>query len=553
LRAGVAVASGPTAAFLLACGGEDKEQGQATTTGGATATAAAAAGTPAPKRGGRLNIHSASAVNSLNPVINYFEGTAMSGVHVYDRLVSTRPGKDTAKEYVLEAAQSVEQPDPTTVVFRLKPGMKFHDRAPVSGRAVTADDIVKSEIYVRDNPRSADSSFQNASMQSVEAPDAQTVVFKLKAPNAYLFSGSQLCTPTSHCIIPKELLDKFETLDTAWQIGSGPYQLAEYELSVRYLYKRFEGFREAAKGLPYIDERELRILTDAAAAEAAFRSGQIHLWTNIPLPNIADALKKDMAGKIEMHEWAGLNMHTLSFNATKAPWNDVRVREALYRVVNRRQYVDLLEQGRGTICPGPLSVGLTEYQLDPKQTEKHWQQDARAAKQLLDAAGFPYDRQFDLIMSNNSPKTAQSGEIFQGQVAPVGIKLRVTPLPSSEFIGARVATGNWELWSSPHPAYDTPQVPLRLQHTKTFNVHVYNGLKDPEVDRMIERAEVTLDKNERIKLVKDIQLALMDKYHPMPFLYTPAAFLGRYTFVRDYEVNPATNHPMYRTEMWLDR
>jgi hypothetical protein len=39
----------------------------------------------------------------------------------------------------------------------------------------------------------------------------------------------------------------------------------------------------------------------------------------------------------------------------------------------------------------------------------------------------------------------------------------------------------------------------------------------------------------------------------MPFLYTPTAFLARYKYVRDYEINPATNHPMYRVEMWLDK
>ena len=105
------------------------------------------------------------------------------------------------------------------MIFKLKPGMKYHDRAPVSGRTVSAEDIVKTQIHVRDNPRAQNSSFQTVSMQSVEAPDAQTVVFKLKSPNAYLFSDTQLASPSAQCIIPQETLDK---LDEGWQIGSGP-------------------------------------------------------------------------------------------------------------------------------------------------------------------------------------------------------------------------------------------------------------------------------------------------------------------------------------------
>ena len=54
---------------------------------------------------------------------------------------------------------------------------------------------------------------------------------------------------------------------------------------------------------------------------------------------------------------------TISANATKPPWNDVRVREALYRVGNRKQYLDLIQGGLGKVPPGPLPVGLTDYQL----------------------------------------------------------------------------------------------------------------------------------------------------------------------------------------------
>ncbi|MGH2603891.1 MAG: ABC transporter substrate-binding protein, partial [Dehalococcoidia bacterium] len=351
LQGGIGLAAGSAAAFLLACGGDDKEEAQSTTTSGAQGTAAAA-GTETPRRGGRY-LGFTGAVRHLNPVADFLEGHVLSGVHVYDRLISQRPNKDFAKEYTPEAAQSVEQPDPTTVIFKLKPGLTFHNRPPVSGRAVTAEDVVKSEIYTRDEPRAENNSFQNQSMQGVEAPDAQTVVFTLKGPNAYVFAGTQMANPGAQCIFPMEQIG---SLDTAWQIGSGPYQVAEYDLSVRYLYRRFDGFRDAAQGKPYIDEREFAIISDPTAQEAAFRAEQAYTWA-VPFQNLADQIKRDMGAKVDMIEYLSLSMNTFSANVSKAPWNDVRVREAVYRLLNRQQYVDLLDVGKGAVPPGPLSIG----------------------------------------------------------------------------------------------------------------------------------------------------------------------------------------------------
>jgi peptide/nickel transport system substrate-binding protein len=545
-----------SAAFLAACGGDDKkDEAKATATSGSgsgsggAATQATQTTAKQPKRGGRLLEYWGTSTNSMNPVTDYNQGHWLSGIKVYDRLVGTRLGKDTAKEYILEAAQSVEIPDPTTVVFKMKPGLKYQDKAPVAGRAVSADDIVKTQQYVRDNPRAENNLFQTQSMQTVEAPDAQTVVFKLKAPNAYLFSEAQLSNAGAQCIIPKELLDN---LDTGPQIGSGPYSLAEHELNVRYLFKRFDGYRDAAKGLPYIDEKEFRIITDAAAQEAAFRSEQLHIW-NPPLPSVAETIRKDMGSKIEMVDYLSLSMVTFSANVNKPPFNDVRVREALYRILNRQQYVTLLEGGQGKVPPGTLSIGLEEYQLTTAQTDKYFKQDPAAAKQLLTAAGFDFNKEIEMS-TINSPRNNQGMEIFQQQASQAGIKVKLVPLPFAQWLQEKIFAGNWETWYAQHPAYDTPYVQLRLQRSKGFAQHAWNGLWDPAIDAMIDKSEVTLDKNERIKMVKDIQIALLDKYTPFVITHNPQAFTARWKYVQNWEINAAAGaQPMYRTEMWLDK
>jgi peptide/nickel transport system substrate-binding protein len=552
VRGGMGLVAG-SAAFLLACGSDEKkEQTQATTAPApaqGTSAPAAAAATPAPKKGGKF-LGDFSAAPTFNPITSFQEGWILAGANVYDKLVTQRMGKDTAKEYVLEAAQSVEQPDPTTIIFKLKPGMKYQNKAPVNGRAVEAEDIIKFHLYVKDEPRAVNNAFEVASMQSAEAPDTQTVVFKLKGPNAYVFSGTQLCEPSNSCIIPREFLGNLEKTPP---VGSGPYSLENFEQDVRYLYKRNDGYRDAAKGLPYIDEREFRKITDPTALEAAFR-GEQTMYYAAPFINIGKQIEKDLGNKVETTKYLSLSMNTFSANVTKAPWSDIRVREAIYRFMNRQQYVDLLDGGDGGVPPGPLSIGWAEYQLDKAQTEKYFKQDTRAAKQLLDAAGFPYDKEVEMITIAGNARNQQACEIFQQQASQVGMKIRIVPLSVPDFLQDRVRVGNWETWIAAHPSYDTPQVALRLQHTKTQNQHQFNGLRDPAVDAMIDKSEVTVDRNERVKLVKDIQIALLEKYTPFVFLQNATSYFHRYKYLRDYEFSPAgTVHTLYRTAMWIDK
>jgi len=292
------------------------------------------------------------------------------------------------------------------------------------------------------------------------------------------------------------------------------------------------------------------VTVDPAAQESAFRSEQVQIW-GVPIPQTADTVQKDLSAKINMQNYLSLSMVTLSFNVAKPPWNDARVREAMYRFTNHQQYLDLIESGRGQMPPGLLSVGLKDYQLDPSQTAKYWANDLKQAKQLLDAAGYDYNHQVEMS-TIDGPRNNQGMQIFQQQAAQVGMKVQITPMQFAEWLNQKILTGNWETWYAQHPAYDSPQIYLRLQHTKTLSVHAYNGLKDPAVDAMIEKSEQTLDRNERVKQVKDIQIALLEKYTPFIITHNYTAYISLWKYVRDYELNP-TNQPMYRTEMWLDK
>ncbi len=520
-------------AALAACGSDDenKLQGELIETS-----------TGQGQRGGVFGEISQS-WNHFNPVVDWSQGAQNVGVSVYDRLISTRPGP----KFVLEAAESVEQPDNLTVTFKLRPGMVYQNIAPVNGRKVTSEDVKLVQQYVTQSAGAFDKGFQLNFLDRVETPDDETIVFKLKKPSAYLFGYTQLGSATSQLIIPKELL---ENLERAQPIGSGPYYLGDLQQNVRIQFKRFEEYRGKAEGLPYIDERVRFVLPDSVAQEAAFRSGQIQAW--IASPASWDRLVREMGSIAVLEKQTGLSPAPVMLNMTRAdlPWKkDVRVRQAFYRATNRQQLIDLIYSGKASLPAGAIPTGLTAWQVDAKDTAPYWKNDLKEAKQLLDAAGWDYNKEWEILQQTN-PLKMQLAEAWSNQMLQVGAKFRVTAVPFAEWLPNRIARGDYDLTIDPSPADDTPAKAIRHHHSDQQGQLSGFGLHDPEIDALIEKSESEVDREKNIELVKQIQIEVLKKYSSAIFLLTADYGVFRSSKLKDYEVNPVSG-PMYRTNMWL--
>ena len=344
LKGGAAISTGAAALALLGCGSDDGDSG------GDTGTSSPTADQGDPVKGGRFGSYFSS-VSNYNIVANYHDGYRVAGISVYDRLLTARLDK---RQYVLEAAASAEIADGTKAILKLKPNMKFANKAPVNGHAVTSADILATQEYVKALPNAENSSFQRIFVDRMEAPDANTIIYHLKQPSAYLFSSTYLANPTAQPIIPKEMLD---ILDTTPAIGSGPWQLVDHTFNTRYLMRRFEEFRGAKDNQPYFDEIEFITLTDPVAQEAAFRSEQIHAWT--PPASAAARLEADLdSTKFTAAHYLSTGITGMNVNMDPSkgvkPWHDIRVREAFYRMINREQFVTLVLDNRAAIPPGPV-------------------------------------------------------------------------------------------------------------------------------------------------------------------------------------------------------
>ncbi len=528
-----------SAAFLAACGGGDDDGGDSSTPGASTES-----GTP--QRGGKFATIT-NGVTNENPVSNYSGGYSLSGDKVYDRLLTSTT--DT-QGYRLEAAEKLEVADPQQLIFTLKAGMTYQNIAPVNGRAVKASDVVATQQYVLQLPNAYDKSFQRDIVDSVTAPDDRTVVFKLKVPDAYVFGGSKMGLQTAQAIIPPEL---YANLDSAKPVGSGPYQLADSTPNVKYTYKRFDGYRGASKNMPYVDEKEMQILTDVVAIETALRAGQLNYWNTAPLPRIA-SIVSESGGRIKQISVKGLGFWGLHLNMERdLPWQkDERIRQAMYRAVNRQQILDLVFASKGVLPPALLQAGLTNYQLNAKDTEQYLKNDIADGKKLLQAANFDANREFQ-ITTRPDGLNSQAAEVIAQQLTTLGMKNRVVSVAGGAWLAETMARGEYEMNVSSSPGGDTPYMTIRYLHSDQKTQFNHFGLKDPSIDALIEKSEVTTNKEDNIKLVKQIQLEGLKKYGSVLNLVTQDVVSLIDARVQGFVLPPSTTNvdAGYQDGMWI--
>src|SRR2546428_10573060 len=241
-------------------------------TGGSLAFAQAPAVGEKPKYGGIIRLAEREPPN-LDPHLSISFNPQNIGSLIYNGLVRFLYGHEQKDPYDLtimpDLAERWEYTDDKTVVFYLRKGVKFHNKPPVNGREVKAQDVKYSlERFA------AKSGFRARfdDVDRVEVADDYTVKIVTKNPFAPLLIN--LASPSHNFILPKEAEDKygdFNKVEAA--IGTGPFILERYERGVKLVFKRNPDYD--IKGLPYVDGIEWQVTPEIAARVSLLRTGKV--------------------------------------------------------------------------------------------------------------------------------------------------------------------------------------------------------------------------------------------------------------------------------------
>lgn len=418
-----------------------------------------------------------------------------------------------------ELAEGWEQADDTTLVFTLRDGVNFQDIEPVSGRALTAEDVKYSFESYAETPISG----YFEAVDKIEAPDAKTVRIVFKEPAAYFLN---LISGPSTSILPPEL---DETGRRENPIGTGPFQLkgGTFKVEQEVTYVRNPGYWETRDGiqLPYLDSVTTLQPADPTVALEGFRNGQFDSSAYAFNFGLVDSVLESNPDTIVqvVSDHPSVIYH-LGLNNENPKWQDERVRRAVAYAMDVQQLIDLGLEGAAT--PGCLvdwaSMGFKFPPTLDQMDEALAAQDIDKAKALLAEAG-----QEDLnikILFNSADVRGQSiFSLLKEQWAAAGINAEADTRDATSVSNALYSGGVEDvILTTQLPAGPDADV-FTYQFMHSNGASNWYHVNDAEMDELSARQRTILDNEERQGVVEEIWRLAMAKMFLVPV--ASAAFI----------------------------
>jgi peptide/nickel transport system substrate-binding protein len=539
-----ALLTGGAAAFLAACGGGDKQTTNQTVPGAAVPTTgprAVDAEDGNPVQGGTLRYRATGDYPTLDPFKSASFEAQYHGGFIHGRLLALKsgPGVDPRNyEVAPDVALSHETPDGLTHTFKLRPNTRFHNVAPVSGRAVDAADVKFS--YERFISVSPNQNVLKNLVESMETPDPLTVVMKLKL--RYAPFTAQIASATDALwIFPKEA----EGYDPAKvQIGTGPFLLEKDTPSVNTIYKRNPTWWW--QGRPFPETVQRIVIPEQAQHLAQFIAKRVDTYapTNInqeildirkQVPEV-NAYKDDIA--------TGFSMIYFSGQEPDSPFRDVRVRRAVSMAMDRDELLDSVSNASALAKAGSpiesawnnalVSPGWGKWWLNPKDAsfkEGQWYKfDVKEAKALLSAAGFPngFKTEFHFTPVRYGQNFDTWSEALIEVFKQIGLDLDVKVDDYNHVYFPEVFTkGNFKgmAWGPQSGFNDIDGIIFNMAHPNGIRNH--SKINQPggtlfqdngRLTSMVEAQRAELDAEKRKTIIHEIQRYCSDQmvYVPAP-------------------------------------
>ena len=507
-----------------------------------------------PQRGGILTyMIPADAPPSLD---GHREGTYAT-IHAvapfYSVLMRVNPENpaDTT-HFTCDLCTSIPTPtdDGKTYTFKIRTGVKFHDGSPLSAEDVAAS--WHEIIFPRPGVLSARQNWYSV-VDSVDAPDATTVVFKLKyATSTFLPS---LADPYAF-IYPNKILSKDPHWFEQHVLGSGPFKFVSYDIGQEIKGERNPNYYH--KGQPYLDGF-IGIFADKQAVRVdAIRAGRAAMeFRGLPPAAIND-LKQSLGDKfkVQTSDWNCGNLITP--NARRKPFDDVRVRKALLLAVDQWQGAPALSKIAdvktvgGIVFPGsPLAATKAELE----KMAGFWpdiEKSRAEARRLLKEAG-QENLHFELLNRNVDQPYKYVGTWLIDQWSKIGVTATQKVVPTGPWFQL-MRSGDFDVVveancnSIVNPVLDTQKY---LPHD--VFVENYGGYSDPvEADiynKMLHETDFT---KQRV-LMRAYETRIVDtEAHEFPMLWWLRAVPER-SYVHGWKIGPSHYINQDLADVWLDK
>ena len=467
-------------------------------------------GTPA--TGGEIVVGITQDLDSLDPHIAVAAGTDEVLFNIFEGLV--KPDKDgnfveaVAEKYVISE-------DAMTYTFTLRENVKFHN-----GDIVTVDDVVYSLkrcaglLDVQDPNVLVDSALSRA-IKEIVVKDERTVELKLHQ------ADTELLPYLTCAIIPCD----YESQSTK-PVGTGPFRFVSYSPLESFIVEKNPEYY----GTPaYLDKVTFKIYASSDAAFLELMAGKIHIF-----PYLTDEQANQLSQKYAIRVGTMNLVQAMFLNNGVAPFNDIRVRQAFCHGVNRREILDMLSGGRGTVINSGMTPGLASYY---NNSLAGYEYSVEKAKQLLADAGYANGLEITITVPSNYQYHMDTAQVIVEQLKKIGVTAKIEPVEWATWLSdvykgrdyqATVVGLDFNLAPS--------DVVKRYNSTASNNFMNYNNAS---YDATFAKALAAIDEKEKQDAYKELQKLLYEDaasvYIQDPALLTAVSKeLGGYTFYPVY-------------------
>ncbi|MDO4434505.1 MAG: ABC transporter substrate-binding protein [Alysiella sp.] len=532
-----------TSLLLAACGGGNNTQSAAPASDETAKTA------PASSSGSKTLVYCSEGSPSGFDPAQWTDGTSFdaSAYPIYNGLVQF-PRNGTEIQPALAEKWDISE-DNKTYTFHLRKGVKFHSNESFTpSREFNADDVVFTfkrlsdpnfafnKAYPTEFPYAVDMGLPD-NIANVEKVDDYTVKITLKEVDAPFLQN--IAMPFAY-IGSAEYADKLEKAGKAADyntqpIGTGPFKFVSYNKDSQIRYAKHADYWNVND--VHIDNLVFAITKDSAVRAQKVAAGECHVSA---YPKTAEVEAAKKAGKINIIEQSGFNLGYVGYNVEKAPFKDLKVRQALDMAINRDAIINAVYQGAGTAATNPMPPTQWSY----NDTLKNAPYDVEKAKSLLAEAGIKEGTEIELwampVQRPYNPNAKLMSEMIQADWAKIGLKTKIVSYEWGEYL-KRLKNGEGGAflmgWTGDNGDPDNWLGNLLTCKAKGSN---YARFCHAEFDKLVNDARVLTDKAQREDKYKQAQVIFKEQ---LPWTTMAHSVVTVFTAknVQGFEISPFGN------------
>ena len=417
--------------------------------------------------------------------------------------------------------------DGLTYTFKLEEGVKFHDGTDFNAEAVVKNfdrwangDVEKFPYYQSQfGGYKGDEAAVIKEVKAIDDTTVQFTLFRAQAPflKNLAMSPFGISSPTA--------IDKFGDKYIENPVGTGPFKFESWKRNDSITVVRNKDYWK--EGLPKLDKVVLKVIKDNSTRLNSLKKGEVDLIDGLN-PSDISTVKADK--NLQIFERPSMNIGYLGFNVTKAPFDNVKVRQALSHAVNKEALIKNFYEGTAEPAKNPMPPSINGYNDEIEDYEY----DLDKAKKMLEEAGFKDGFSVDLwtmpVVRPYMPNGQKVAEAIQADFAKIGVKAKIVTMEWGTYLD-KLAKGEAPIyivgWTGDNG--DADNFLYALLDKDAIGSNNNSQYSNDELHELLVKAQSETDEAKRNEYYKEGQVIIHNDAPWVPIAHSLPQLAGKST------------------------